>query len=190
MTPQNILPYTSREEFRQWLSAHHADASECWIVAKKGKHCPADAIWYIDAVEEALCFGWIDSTHKSIGGQDMQRFTPRRARSAWSELNKARYRRLERLGLMTAAGRAVFSVADTQDFSIDEEIRSRFEAFPEAWSNFCRMPLLYQRVRIDTIQRDKHKSRPTFEKRLERLIRMSEKGLMFGEWNDLGRLNE
>lgn len=104
---KNVLDIKERSEFCAWLSSHHDTESEVWIVAKKGKRPPEGCIWYIDAVEEALCFGWIDTTHKSINGTDTQRFTPRTGRSPWSELNKERVRRLERLGLMTDAGRRV-----------------------------------------------------------------------------------
>ena len=65
-------------------------------------------LWYLDAVEEALCFGWIDSTVKTIDGVTLQRFGKRVKNSQWTELNKERCRRLEALGLMTDSGRAVY----------------------------------------------------------------------------------
>lgn len=86
MEAKNILSITTREDFRKWLTANHNKESECWMVAKKGKNPPADCVWYLDAVEEVLCFGWIDTTHKNINGTDLQKFTPRAARSPWSEL--------------------------------------------------------------------------------------------------------
>lgn len=95
LEPKNILDVTTREEFRQWLEENHDKKSECWTVAKKGKHKPKNQLWYLDAVEEVLCFGWIDTTHKRINGVDMQRFTPRTKRSQWSELNKERCRRFD-----------------------------------------------------------------------------------------------
>lgn len=143
---------------------------------------------YLDAVEEALCFGWIDTTHKSINGVDLQRFTPRTAKSPWSELNKERCRRLEKLGLMTVAGRAVLPNLSENSFTIDSEILAVFEENPKAWENFKAFPPLYQRVRIDCIQRDKRKDRAVFEKRLQKLIENSAVGKLFGEWNDEGRL--
>ena len=158
------------------------------MVAKKGKHPPTDCVWYLDAVEEALCFGWIDTTHKNIDGVDMQRFTPRTAKSPWSELNKERCRRLEKLGLMTDAGRAVLPDMSESGFVIDPEIRQAFLENPTAWEKFQSFPALYQRVRIDSIQRDKKKDREVFEKRLKKLVEQSEAGKMFGEWNDYGRL--
>lgn len=188
MKPQNILNITTRTDFRKWLNENHARERECWIVAKKGKNPPADCVWYPDAVEEALCFGWIDTTHKTVNGKDMQKFTPRAAKSLWSELNKERVRRLERLGMMTDAGRAVLPDMSESGFVIDEEIRMAFADNPTAWENFRSFPALYQKVRIDSIQRDKKKDRAVFERRLKKLIDKSSEGMMFGDWNDYGRL--
>ena len=75
---------------------------------KRGRPVDEDTFWYIDFVEEAMCFGWIDSTTKKMdNGVTAQRLAPRRKGSLWSEFNKDRCRRMERLGIKTAAGRAV-----------------------------------------------------------------------------------
>lgn len=188
MEPKNILMITTRADFRKWLIENHDRESECWMVAKKGKIPPTDCVWYLDAVEEVLCFGWIDTTHKKIDGIDMQRFTPRAAKSSWSELNKERCRRLEKLGMMTDAGRQVLPDMSENGFVIDTEIAQAFQDDPTAWENFKTFPKLYQRVRIDSIQRDKKKDREVFDKRLKKLIEQSRAGKMFGDWNDYGRL--
>ena len=188
MNPENILNITTRAEFRQWLIENHDKETECWMVVKKGNQPPTGYVWYLDAVEEVLCFGWIDTTHKNINGVDTQRFTPRAAKSPWSELNKERVRRLEKLGLMTDAGRAVLPDMSDSGFVIDEEINQAFQKNLVAWHNFQSFPILYQRVRIDSIQRDKKKNRAVFDNRLRKLIEQSEAGKMFGDWNDYGRL--
>ena len=188
MEPKNILSITTRIDFRNWLLENHDKESECWLVVKKGKQPPSDQVWYLDAVEEALCFGWIDTTHKNIDGVDSQRFTPRSTKSPWSELNKERVRRLEKLGLMTDAGRAVLPDMSDAGFVIDPEIHRAFQNDPVAWENFQSFPKLYQKVRIDTIQRDKQKDRAVFDRRLKKLIKQSQAGKMFGDWNDYGRL--
>ena len=187
---KDILPCTDRHGFRQWLAEHHATASACWVVVKKGRVPPgaSGVLSYLDAVEEALCFGWIDSTNKVQDGKHLQRFSPRKRNSPWSELNKERCRRLENLGLMTDAGRRVLPEMSGDDFKIDADIMEAFGANPAAWENFCRFPELYRRVRLDTIQRDKRKDLNTFRNRLNRLIVCSERGEMFGDWNDCGRL--
>ncbi|WP_288154326.1 YdeI family protein [Duncaniella freteri] len=182
----NILHITTRNDFRKWLSENHKKESECWLEAKRGKTPPAGALWYLDAVEEALCFGWIDSTVKNIDGVTLQRFSRRSRHSNWTELNKERCRRLESLGLMTDSGREVcpdFSA----EFVVDSDIVAAFESNPVARANFSTFHPLYRRVRIDTIQRNKA-NQEIFYSRLEKLIDASERGEMFGDWNDNGRL--
>lgn len=186
MTPVNILDIKERAQFRQWLIENHATERECWVVAKRGKTPPEDALWYLDAVEEALCFGWIDSTLKSVNGEPLQRFGPRAKSGKWTELNKERCRRLEKLGLMTESGRkACPNLAE--EFEIMPEIIKTFKKTPSAWENFLAMPPLYQRVRIDNIHRVKSKPE-LFNRRLQKLVEASAKGEMIGEWHDFGRL--
>ena len=60
---ENILQVNNRNEFRQWLSLHSSKETECWIKVKRGRPISPDVFYYLDTVEEALCFGWIDSTH-------------------------------------------------------------------------------------------------------------------------------
>ena len=119
MNERNVLNVKSRGEFRQWLSENAVTETECWVCVRHGKPEDTETFWYLDAVEEALCFGWIDSTHRLVDGVRMQRFSPRRKGSPWTELNKERVRRLERLGLMTDAGRAVLPPMDVGSFRID-----------------------------------------------------------------------
>lgn len=190
MSDHILTDITARAGFRQWLVTNHATAEACWVkVSKRGSTPTEGVLWYLDAVEEALCFGWIDSVHKRIDGIDMQRFTPRRKGSVWSELNKERCRRLERSGLMTDAGRAVLPDLSPEAFTIAPDIQAAFEAHPAAWHNFLAMPPLYQRVRIDTIQRDRTDMQ-VFRQRLDKLIAASEQGRLIGAWNDYGRLSE
>ncbi len=188
MEAKNILKITTRNGFREWLIENHSKETECWIAVKKGKIKPDNIVWYLDSVEEALCFGWIDTTHKTINGVDMQKFTPRTKKSPWSELNKERCRRLEKKGLMTDAGRVALPDMSENSFIIDKDIMQAFNDNPLAWENFKNFPILYQKVRIDSIQRDKKKDRIVFDKRLEKLIRESEQKNMFGDWNDYGLL--
>lgn len=187
MTPLNVLDIRDRAGFRRWLMEHHASERECWIAVKRGKTPPeGDVLWYLDAVEEALCFGWIDSTLKSVDGVPLQRFGPRTRSSGWTELNKERCRRLEKLGLMTARGREVCPDLSAR-FEIIPEVMARFRANTRAWENFKSFHPLYQRVRIDNIQRKKS-SPELFHSRLAKLIEASERGEMIGEWNDNGLL--
>lgn len=185
-----ILPdITTREEFRQWLTEYHATETECFVYIRRGRPMDDGQLWYLDAVEEALCFGWIDSSSKLVNGVQMQRFSPRRKRSPWTELNKERVRRLERLGLMTDAGRAALPPMGPHSFRIDPDIE---HAMKEArcWTKFKQFPALYQRIRAYNAAFYKKRKgyEETYEKALKHLIAETKKGRMFGEWNDYGRL--
>ena len=190
MAEKNVLDFKSREKFREWLIQNHNRETECWVVTKRGKEKPKDAIWYLDSVEEALCLGWIDTTNKKIDGVTMQKFMPRAKKSPWTELNKERCRRLEKLGLMTTSGKDALPDMSDTGFIIDDDIVRAFEAVPPAWEYFRKCPMLYQRVRIDSIQRDKKRDIEVYQKRLKKLIENSKQNKMFGDWNDYGRLLE
>ena len=97
---------TDRKQWRDWLSENYSSASDIWLIQYKKKSGKA-SIPYSDAVEEALCFGWIDSIEKRMDDERFAlRFTPRRPRSNWSQSNKERVRRLVAEGRMTIAGLA------------------------------------------------------------------------------------
>ena len=97
---------TTRAAWRAWLAKNHDRASEIWLVYDK-KATGRPRVAYAEAVEEALCFGWIDGIAKPIDEERYaQRFTPRREKSKWSALNRRRFARLVREGKMTPAGRA------------------------------------------------------------------------------------
>ncbi len=102
-----LLEFSDRAQLREWFAANHATEKVCWVALYRGKSKPEGAcLPYLDVVEEALCFGWIDSTLKRLGdGRLAQRLSPRQKRSHWTELNKERCADLERRGLMTDSGR-------------------------------------------------------------------------------------
>lgn len=188
MEPINLLNAKNRDELRLWLEQNHKTEKECWVVVKRGRPKNDDTFWYIDAVEEAMCFGWIDSTTKKLdNGITVQKLAPRKKGSLWSELNKERCRRMERLGRMTDAGRAVLPDMSSSGFVIDTDILKALQSDSEVWENFQKFPPLYQRVRIDTIQ-IKKKQTELFQSRLQKLIDNTKEGIMYGEWNDNGRL--
>jgi len=98
------LYVTNRDEWRSWLEKNHDKEKGIWLIYYK-KHTNAPTIPYEDAVEEALCFGWIDSIVKRIDTEKyMQKYTPRKNKSNWSESNKTRVERLMEQGLMTESG--------------------------------------------------------------------------------------
>lgn len=174
----------SREEWRAWLGEHGQTKSEIWVLSEK----PA-AVSYLDLVEEALCFGWIDGIGKRFSeAESAQRFSPRKPKSNWTELNKARARRLIRLGLMTPAGAATLPDLDAP-FEIPRDIHAALSAEGEAWAFFSSCSELYQRVRVGYVD-EARKQSEEFARRLTNLLRQSAAGKQFGNWDDGGRLSE
>ena len=184
---ENVDIAHTREEFRCWLENNHGSERECWLKLKRGRPTE-DAFAYLDAVEEALCFGWIDGHLKSFEGCGaLQRFTPRSRGSSWSELNKERVRRLERLGKMTDVGRACLPAMGPRSFRIYEGIEGELKK-ARLWTRFKSFPPLYQRVRADNIQQVR--SQPDeYRKRLNRLIEATRQGKLYGEWDEFRRLS-
>ncbi len=175
----------NRATWRSWLDQYHEITKEIWLLFDDLPECPT--ISYLDAVEEAICFGWIDSIQKRFSTHEKaQRFTPRKKRSNWTELNKERARRLIRLGMMTEAGFATLPDLSTE-FEVANDIVEVLKAEPDAWSNFLAFPDLYCRVRIGYIE-EMRKNQSEFERRLQNFVRKTTYNQMFGNWNDGGRL--
>ena len=126
----NLLNLSSRDELRKWLMENHDKERCCWVVSYRGK-CPPEwlAVPYVEVVEEALCFGWIDGTLKRLpDGRLVQRLSPRRAKSHWTQLNIDRCASLEARGLMTEAGRQAFEQAfEYEIIPTDSEINQRIK---------------------------------------------------------------
>lgn len=100
--------FASQEALRRWFEEHHATAKEIWIAYPK-KGTRGRGISYLEAVEEALCFGWVDGRLRSLDERSYaNRYTPRRPGRRWSETNVARFRELQRSGRVHRAGAAAF----------------------------------------------------------------------------------
>jgi uncharacterized protein YdeI (YjbR/CyaY-like superfamily) len=181
----NTIKPKSRDAWREWLDEHHKVLTEIWLLSDDRAEEPA--LTYLDAVEEAICFGWIDGIQKRFSTDEMaQRFTPRKRRSNWTELNKERARRLIRLGLMTEAG--IVTLPDLNaEFTIADDITEALRSSPDTWANFIEFPDLYRRVRIGYIEEVRQKS-TEFDRRLQNFVRKTVDNKMFGNWNDGGRL--
>ncbi|MFX3631395.1 MAG: YdeI family protein [Candidatus Pristimantibacillus sp.] len=174
----------SREDLRIWLQENCRTEKSCWVVVSLTPN--SDTLLYLDAVEESLCFGWIDGVKKKIAETGLaQRLSPRSKRSSWTELNKERVRRLEKLGLMRDEGRKV--LPDMDSFIIDRVIEQRLKDDSQVYENFLAFPSLYKRVRIDTIQSNKNQPE-LFNSRLDKFITNTKENKMYGQWHDNGRL--
>ncbi|NME98927.1 YdeI/OmpD-associated family protein [Aneurinibacillus aneurinilyticus] len=186
MEIDNLIPVKSRGELRFWLQENSKIEKSCWVLVSMTPK--SDMLLYLDAVKEALCFGWIDGVKKKISETELvQRLSPRGKKSSWTELNKERVRRLEKLGLMTDEGRKVLPDMDYGSFRIDPVIEQRLKEEKQIYENFKAFPDLYKRVRIDTIQSLKNQPE-LFESRLDKFIANTRENKMYGQWNDNGRL--
>jgi uncharacterized protein YdeI (YjbR/CyaY-like superfamily) len=179
------LTVTNRTQWRRWLAKNHRTASEIWLVYFK-KESGRKRIPYNNAVEEALCYGWIDSTAKTIDEKRFaQRFSPRKPNSVLSDMNKERIRRLITAKKMTRAGLSAIERHLQPDgtlsarFVVPPDILHAIKLHPLAWKHFRRFPLSYKRIRIGWI--DGSRKRPVeFAKRLTYFISMTEQNKQFG----------
>ena len=192
MKNYNILYCEKKEEFYEWLKENHDKEDECFLKCKKGKIKENKennkVLYYIDAVYMALCFGWIDSTQKVIDGIRYQRFSPRKKKSHWSELNKARCKWLINKKLMTQSGLDVLPDLE-EEFEINKDILKSLKKDDIIWENFNNFPELYKRVRIGNIQKEK-KSSLTYKKALKHFLDETKENNLYGDWDDNGRLTD
>ena len=168
----------TREAWRAWLAEHHDAKDEIWLVGhlkRTGRPCVA----YADAVEEALCFGWIDSTRKKLDAESFaQRYTPRRPGSGYSQTNR------ERLAVLIREGLVHESVLEALgDFSVNydlpEDILAALRADDATWRHFQRFPPAYQRIRVAYVDAARGRG-DEFRKRLDHLVRKTAEGKQFG----------
>ena len=173
------LYLTDRKDWRDWLINHHHTEKEIWLVYYK-QETGKPRLPYNDAVEEALCFGWIDSTVKKIDeGSNAQRFTPRRLRSPLSEMNKERVRRLIEAGKMTPSGLLAVGDILTEKFSIPSDILKALRADKQIWHNFQGFSESYKRIRVGWIGGARRRPKE-FSKRLNYFLRMTAKNKKYG----------
>ena len=190
MEVTNLLDIHTREELYAWYLANHDKVSGFWIRVNRAKEPYPGVVGYVDAVEVALCFGWVDSTQKRIDdGKPIQRFTPRRKGSEWCEMNIERCRRLIRLGEMTDAGRAVLPDMDPDHFKFEEWVLDALKEDPAVWENYCRFPDSYKRIKIYRIQHYADTGRQEqASTALQHFIDDTRKGKLSRGWSDGGRL--
>lgn len=171
-----------RGDFRKWFIKNHEKEKEIWLIFyKKASRKPR--ISYDDAVEEALCFGWIDSIVKSVDSESFaQRFTPRRPKSNLSMLNIERIRKLIKNKQMTRSGlSALVGIYDQKNdnFEIPKDILKALKKDRETWVNFQNLPQSYQRIRIGFVEGAR--GRPVeFKRRLTYFLKMTSQNKRFG----------
>ena len=188
----NTLRVETRQAWRAWLVEHHASEIEVWLVFHKS-HTGEPNVPYDEAVQEALCFGWIDSLIRRIDDNRYARkFTPRRPGSVWSESNKKRVDKMIAEGRMTDAGLVLVSEAKTSGEwdrkrkrpslptrELPDELRDALETHPNAAKTFHSLPPTYQKQYIfwiATAKRTETRQRRTTEA-IEKLERGKRLGL-------------
>ena len=147
---RDVHPET-RAAWRSWLAENHATSRGVWLVSWK-KHTGKPAVGYDAAVEEAICFGWVDSLPRKLDADRSKLlFTPRKPASGWSRPNKERVARMEQAGQIEPAGRAVIDAAKrdgswskldaVEDLEVPADLAAAFEQMPPAadhWEAFPR----------------------------------------------------
>lgn len=179
----------SRRAWRTWLEKNHAARDEVWLVFYK-RHAGKPTLSYNDAVEEALCFGWIDGVKRSLDAERYtHRFSPRRPGSRWSALNRKRAERMIEAGHMTEAGLALVrdakrtgkwtgSPAPSVDLSMPSELAQRLRRNRKAAAFFDSLAPSYQQQFIGWINVAKRPE--TKQRRLEETMELLSRGEKLG----------
>lgn len=184
------LYMANRQEWRAWLGENHDKEKEVWLVYFK-KHTGKPSIPYDDAVEEALCFGWIDSLVHTIDDERYtQKYTPRKAKSIWSELNKTRVQKMIEQGKMTPAGLKLIEEAKANGqwhkatpsrnspIEIPSDVEQALLANEHAWKNFMGMTASQRSQYIYWILDAKREE--TRQKRINDTVRRAEQNMKPG----------
>jgi uncharacterized protein YdeI (YjbR/CyaY-like superfamily) len=172
-------------DFRAWLTKNHSTATELGVVLHRKASGKPTMTWS-EAVDQALCFGWIDSIARRLDETSrVQRFTPRKPKSNWSAVNIKKVKELEAQGLMTPAGLAafarreearsgVYSYENRHLAKLDRDREATFKAHAAAWAFFGKLPPSYRQTAIYWVMNAKREE--TRSKRLTRLIDVSAAG--------------
>jgi uncharacterized protein YdeI (YjbR/CyaY-like superfamily) len=179
------LHYTRTSQWHSWLLKNHLKEKEVWLVYYK-KPSGKPRIPYGEAVEEALCFGWIDGKIRSINEDYyIQRFTPRRRDSSWSQLNISRVEKLISEGRMQKAGLDAYQVyldnpAKTGErkmtvSEMPEELKLALQGRENAWENFMRFPDSARRIYIRWLMAAKRPE--TIARRIIKIADLAEKNI-------------
>ena len=180
--------FASADAFRRWLERHHGRASEVWVGFHR-KDTGRTGLGYLEAIDVALCFGWIDGIRKKLDETTYtNRFTPRKPGSIWSRINIARVERLIAAGLMAQAGISAYEKRDAKKsgiYSFEQRperfppaLEARFRAVPPAWAHFSEQPPGYRRLGMWWVISAKREE--TQLRRLQQLIDASKRGLRVG----------
>lgn len=163
------LYVTNRKEWREWLGKNFQKKKEIWLVFPR-KASGKPRISYNDAVEEALCFGWIDSIVKTFDNESsVQRFTPRNPKSSYSQTNKERLRWLQKENLLHPSMKEIAVKVLKDKYVFPRDIINSIKTDKAAWENYQNLSPAYKRIRIAYIETAR-KRPEEFKKRLKNFI--------------------
>jgi uncharacterized protein YdeI (YjbR/CyaY-like superfamily) len=183
--PIETLDVRTRAAWHAWLKKHHRSATEIWLVFHK-QHTGTPCIDYEDSIEEALCFGWVDSLVRRLDAARFARkFTPRKPDSAWSVINRRRYASLKKRGLLQEAGRAnapgakvAAAPARRRWATVPQYMETALRANGAAWRNFEQLAKGYRRKYVGWV--DSAKREETKRRRLREAVALLAKGQKLG----------
>jgi len=179
----------NRDDWREWLRKNHLSEKEIWLIYYK-KHTKKPTVVYNEAVEEALCFGWIDSIVRRIDDETyMQKYTPRKAKSVWSLINRNRVIKLIKEKKMTKAGMELVEIAkkngqwkkaysSKDKLEPPKEFTIALKANPTAFKNFNNLPPSSRNNYIGWILSAKKED--TIKRRIDFVVERSKKNLKPG----------
>ncbi|HBA36515.1 TPA: hypothetical protein DCZ15_01420 [Candidatus Falkowbacteria bacterium] len=180
------LYVTDRKLWRSWLAKHYKSEKEIWLVYFR-KESGKPRISYNDSVEEALCYGWIDSVMKNLDEERFaQRFSVRRKTSTISQINKERIYSLIAQKKMTKAGlAAVKHVFDpvkekTKRLVIPSDVLRLLKADKQVWANFQKFPESYKRIRVAYLESQRRHGEEQYQRALKHFIKMTTQNKHFG----------
>jgi uncharacterized protein YdeI (YjbR/CyaY-like superfamily) len=183
---KGLLYIKKRKSWRKWLSVNHGVKKEAWLLFYK-KYTGKPSLLLPEAVEEALCYGWIDGKLKSIDKEKhMIRFTPRRKGSVWSDINKARIKKLKKAGKMTAAGlKTLIGVdLDSKEFKISSvalsepaDLKAALKKDKMALINWNVWPPSLKKMGIWWVKDSKKAE--TRERRIKRIVERAGKNIKY-----------
>ncbi len=186
MDDSGLFRTGDRREWRKWLSDNYMTAPEIWLVYST-KESGDGCIPYNDSVEEALCFGWIDSTLRRIDSDHYaRRFTPRRKNSEYSRANIERLIWLDSRGLICPEVRETVADIISEPFVFPEDIIAELQKDENVWRNYVSFSESYKRIRISYI--DSARGRPEeFRKRLDNFVKKTRENKIISGYGGIDR---